>query len=434
MGLQEKKRWQRYKRFMFMGLGIKRWVVVMGLGAGILGMGVVYAILILQRQGIMPLTIYRLITLQFLPVFWRVLIPTLFGGGALLWGANRLSMSVAAPFRQPNDDIIDKLYDYSRRHKGKHIVVIGGGTGLSTLLRGLTKHTNNITAIVTVADDGGSSGRLRREFGMLPPGDIRNNMAALARDEALMTQLLQYRFSTPLDQTKTGSLGGHSFGNLLLAALVGITGSFDEALLAAERVLALRGRVMPATLDNIKLIADIRNPETGVLQRVEGESAIPEAIGKIEKVYLQPNHVRAYPSAIRAILQAELIVLGPGSLYTSVVPNLLIVDIASALHNSRAKKVYVCNIVNQAGETDNYALADYVAVVTQLLPDDTIDVVLANDKMPAFMTDSADSVQYVPLTPLKSETLITKDLINPQKQYRHDSQKLAKALMDLLEG
>ncbi|MCA9951322.1 MAG: YvcK family protein, partial [Anaerolineales bacterium] len=237
-----------------------------------------------------------------------------------------------------------------------HIVAIGGGTGMPSLLRGLTKFTRNITAVVTVADDGGSSGRLRREMGLLPPGDFRNNIAALAHDEALMTQLLQYRFGGQVVEEARSELQGHAFGNLLLAALTGITGSFDEALLAAQRVLAMRGQVVPSTLANVTLAADVLvgdSPETAVLQHIVGESAIPKANGRIQRVSLEPATVKAYPPALKAIFQADLILMGPGSLYTSIIPNLLVPDLAQALQHARAPKVYICNLATQPGETDN---------------------------------------------------------------------------------
>jgi uncharacterized cofD-like protein len=315
---------------------------------------------------------------------------------------------------------------------GPHLVAIGGGTGMPSLLRGLTQFTNNITAIVTVADDGGSSGRLRRELGVLPPGDFRGNIAALSQDEALMTQLLQYRFGASVaDSDGVGrELQGHAFGNLLLAALAGITGSFDEALLAAQRVLAMRGRVMPSSLANVKLIADVLmgdSPETATLQRIVGESSISMAGGRIQRVTLDPSDLRAYPPALKAIFQADLILIGPGSLYTSILPNLLVPDLAQALQHARAPKVYICNLAQQPGETDNYDVADHVAAILQHLPTNFLDVVLANDNLAL----DCDTV-FVQLGTPQDVQLMTADFVDETRPWRHDSAKLAQSVMNLI--
>jgi len=303
---------------------------------------------------------------------------------------------------------------------------------MPSLLRGLTQYTRNITAIVTVADDGGSSGRLRRELGLLPPGDFRGNIAALSRDEALMTQLLQYRFGASVaDSEGVGrELQGHAFGNLLLAALAGITGSFDEALLAAQRVLAMRGRVMPSSLANVNLVADILlgdSPETATLQRIAGESSISRTRGRIQRVALDPPDVRAYPPALKAIFQADLILIGPGSLYTSILPNLLVPDLAQALQHARAPKVYICNLAQQPGETDNYDVADHVAAILQHLPTNFLDMVLANDNL-----DIECETVFVQLGTPKDVQLVTADFVDETRTWRHDSVKLAQEVMELL--
>ena len=227
-------------------------------------------------------------------------------------------------------------------------MVIGGGTGLSTLLRGLKEHTNNLTAIVTVADDGGSSGELRRSLGMLPPGDIRNCLTALSDDETLMGQLFQYRFASG------NGLSGHPLGNLFITALAEITGSFEEAVAESGRVLAVHGQVLPATLHDVRLVADVQLPDNGKEVRVQGESQIPRTTGHIRRVWLEPAHLRAYPPTVQAILRADLILVGPGSLYTSMLPNLLVPDLGEALRVSRALKFYVCNVATQPGETDGF--------------------------------------------------------------------------------
>jgi uncharacterized cofD-like protein len=309
-----------------------------------------------------------------------------------------------------------------------HVAALGGGHGLPVVLRALKPFTENITAIVSMADDGGSSGRLRREMGVLPPGDLRNNIAALADDEALMTQLFQYRFG---DDT----LEGHSLGNLLITALATITGSMDRALAAAGKVLAIHGQVLPATLQDVTLAADLRQSD-GTSQRVVGESNIPLAEGVIERIYLQPPNVRAFPPAIQAILGADLIVFGPGSLYTSILPSILIGDIAEAIRAASAPCVYVCNIAMQQGETTDFSVADHVAVLEDHLGRDFIDVVLCNDTYPPL--DGSSRTQYVPFSDddrarLTHYTLIAADLTDSAHPWRHDPYKLAQALLKLAE-
>jgi uncharacterized cofD-like protein len=327
------------------------------------------------------------------------------------------------------------LNHLGEHQKGPRIVAIGGGTGMPGLLRGLRDYTGNITAVVTVADDGGSSGRLRRELGLLPPGDFRNNIAALSRDEALMTQLLQYRFGGNVLGADLNELQGHAFGNLLLAALTGITGSFDEALLAAQRVLAMRGRVVPSTLANVTLAAEVlvgETAETAVVQRVVGESAIPQAGGRIRRVLLEPANVRAYPPALKAIFQADLIVIGPGSLYTSILPNLLVIDLAEALLQARAPKIYICNLATQPGETDNYTVADHVETILQHTAPGIINVVLANDNLSIPSETGNGHTIYVQPTPPTLVEMCTADLVDVAHPWRHDSVKLTRAILDLL--
>jgi len=419
------------RRWLLIGIGVKRWLLLLVVGAAVTSMGWTYLLLVMNRDGRLPAAAYDALTMQFLPLILRVVTPLVIGGAIMLLAVVRLGKSLTDPLRGGEGAVVDSLYDYRRRDRGPHIVAIGGGTGLPGLLRGLTAHTSNITAIVTVADDGGSSGRLRRDLGLLPPGDFRNNLAALARDEALLTQVLQFRFGgqvgddrpqTTDDGTELAAngqppagdgLSGHAFGNLLLAALTGITGSFDEALLAAQRVLALRGQVLPSTLENVTLIGEVTLPD-GQTRTVTGESAIPEAHGRVVRVRLEPAGARAYPPALRAIFQADLIVLGPGSLYTSILPNLLVSDLAEALRHARARVVYVCNLATQPGETDGYSVADHVAAMQRHLPRGCIDLVLANDNL--------------------SVSPEARDLVDEAKPWRHDSAKLALTVVELVGG
>jgi uncharacterized cofD-like protein len=433
----------RRSLWLVYGMGVKRWLVVLSLGAAATGMGIVYLLIMVREAGWIPELPYYLLTLQFLPMWGRVLLPLVLGGVIIATALVRMGSNLVAPFRRPDEDVVQSLYHYTQRSRGPDIVAIGGGTGLPSLLRGLKDYTGNITAIVTVADDGGSSGRLRQELGLIPPGDFRNNIAALARDEALMTQLLQYRFGGNLAQGAAqgtaqngaqngrGDLQGHAFGNLLLAALTGITGSFDEALLASERVLAMWGRVLPSTLAQVTLVAEVVVGET--VQRVAGESLIPEAGGKIKKVGLEPAGARAYPPAVQAILQADLVVIGPGSLYTSILPNLLVRDLAEALRHTRAPRVYVCNLATQPGETDNYTVADHAAEVMRYLHPNSLDAVLANDNLSIPPDRGGGETIFVRPVPPEKVRLVTADLVDEQQPWRHDSTKLAKAVMGLME-
>ena len=315
------------------------------------------------------------------------------------------------------------------------VVAIGGGTGLSTSLRGLKAHSPHITAIVTVADDGGSSGRLRRELGVLPPGDFRNCIAALADDEALITQLFQYRFG------QGHGLHGHSFGNLFITALSAVTGSFEQAILEAGRVLAVQGRILPATLEDVTLVADLRCPsgespcgEVEVsrsgLTRVRGESAIPQAGQPIERVFLRPDWVRAYPGAVRAILNADLIIAGPGSLFTSILPNLLVKDIRQAVAASKALKVYVCNVATQPGETDGLDVGQHVSALQGHTGRGLFPYVMANNNL--LPSSEHPYLQPVKLDyPMNGEyRVIEADLIDQLAPWRHDSTKLAERMMD----
>ena len=271
-----------------------------------------------------------------------------------------------------NDKNVEDLIDDERLSvSGPKIVVVGGGTGLSTMLRGLKNYTNNITAIVTVGDDGGGSGKIREDFGMLPPGDIRNCILALADTEPIMEKLLQYRF-------KEGSLEGQSFGNLFLAAMAGISDNFEEAVQRMSSVLAVTGKVLPVTLDDMKLVAILENGD-----EIDGESRIPdEAIArksKIKKLMINPENAKPLVDALKAIEEADAIIMGPGSLYTSIIPNLLVTDIADTICESDAIKIYVSNIMTQPGETDDFTAADHLKTLINYGGKKCVDYVIANN-------------------------------------------------------
>lgn len=268
--------------------------------------------------------------------------------------------------------VLEDLYRRRKLNRGPKIVAIGGGTGLSTMLKGIKKITNNITAIVSVGDDGGSSGKLREELGVLPPGDIRSCIAALADDEDLVTKLFQYRFKD------CEGLSGHSFGNLFITAMCSITGNMVRAVKESSSVLSIRGRVLPSTLDDMRLVAEM---EDGSI--IKGESNIPESGKKIKRLFTEPENCKPLEDAICAIHDADIIILGPGSLYTSVIPNLLINDIAKAVNDSKAKKIYVCNIMTQPGETDGFSVSDHLkTLINHAKYDKIVNAVLVNTDLP----------------------------------------------------
>ncbi|HSD83390.1 MAG TPA: uridine diphosphate-N-acetylglucosamine-binding protein YvcK, partial [Anaerolineae bacterium] len=421
--------WQRLRAHSFWkwltpGIGVKRWLALFLLGITLLSLALTVVLIDVYRNVNLPDVTYYL-TLQFLPRFARALIVGLLGVAALAIAVYQLSRSILSPFtRQGSKPVAQALVEHRQRERGPKVVAIGGGTGLSTLLRSLKQHTSNITAIVTVADDGGSSGRLRRELGVLPPGDFRNCLAALADDEALTTQLFQYRFS-PSQQ----DLDGHALGNLFITAMADIAGSFEQALIESSHVLAITGRIMPSTLSDVTLCAEVRS---GVgLEQVEGESNITHRGGSIERVFLKPDRVRAYPETIRAILDADLIVLGPGSLYTSVLPNLLIDAMPEALRASRAIKLYVCNVATQHGETDGYSVHDHVRALEKHIGTGILDVVLANSSVNVRWNNAPAGVgEIVRFTMLEGTPRITAaDVIDEACPWRHDSDKLAQAVI-----
>jgi uncharacterized cofD-like protein len=415
-------------KWLVPGLGVKRWLILLLLGITLLALGVAYLLVNFYREQAVPPVFYYL-TLQFIPRLARAALVGAFGVGAVVLALVQLSRSLLAPFVRPGSEpVVETVYRHRQRERGPKVVAIGGGTGLATLLRGLKEFTSNITAIVTVADDGGSSGRLRRELGVLPPGDFRNCIAALADSEALTTQLFQYRFNTGQ------GLEGHSFGNLFIAAMAGVTGSFESALAESSRVLAVQGRIVPSTLQDVTLMADLREEMPGQLSRVAGESSITKSGGSIERVYLEPGDVRPYPEAIRAILDADLLVLGPGSLYTSVMPNLLVRDIAQAVCSSRALKVYVCNVATQHGETDHYSAADHVTAIERHAGPGLVNVLLVNDRLDVDLRKvgmPAGVGELVQPSGSQGSRLVAADLIDVEYPWRHDSRKLAQAVMDV---
>jgi uncharacterized cofD-like protein len=411
------------------GLGVKRWFLVVLLGITLLGAGFALFLIEIYRTestNNLMLTFLAYASLRFLPRVFRVLIFSGLGIGLVAYGIVRLNRSILRPFLRPGRAVVDELADYQLSKRGPRIVTIGGGHGLSTLLRGLKAYTRKLTAIVTVADDGGSSGRLRESFGILPPGDIRNCLAALSNDEQMLTQLFKYRFSG------AGELDGHSFGNLFITALADITGSFESAIAESGKVLSVSGRVLPSTLHDVRLVADMELPHSPNQIRVEGESRIPKMAGKVRHVWLEPNDAPAFPPTLKAVLNADMIVVGPGSLYTSLLPNLLVPDLLGAINASRALKIYVCNIATQAGETDVYSCYDHVRALEEHVGDGLFDVILCNDNYNGQLNEGSQFVRCDEKTLADSRTYCA-DLSDENYPWRHDSNKLAATLIQLLD-
>lgn len=421
---------QSSARWLYPGIGVKRWLLVVLFGTTLVGVGLAVLVLDVYRNA--PdtwwLPVLSFASLRFITRPLRVLIFGGFGVGIILFGIWGLNRSLLAPYQRPGRAVYDTVVSHRRKERGPNIVALGGGHGLSILLRGLKNYSHNITAVVTVADDGGSSGRIRQKLGILPPGDIRNCLAALSSDEALLSQLFQYRFEESED-----GLGGHSFGNLFITALAEITGSFEEAVAESGRVLSVYGRVLPATLRDVTLKADIALPYISASVRIEGESNIPKASGKVRRLWLEPNEPPAYPEVIRAILAAELIIIGPGSLYTSILPNLLVPDITKAITASRALKIFVCNVANQPGETDNYSVRDYLEAIKSHTGIDMFDIILCNSVPSRIISKDTKAVEWVHLDDalLEEYPIYCADLVDDLNLHRHNSAKLANVIYDL---
>jgi 2-phospho-L-lactate transferase/gluconeogenesis factor (CofD/UPF0052 family) len=468
------RRWagrQTHLRWLVPGMGVKRWVLLLVAGLIIIGLGLAGLFEKLEGAGwSQSLTDPGL---QFWNQWPAIVLLLLAGCGLVAMAVLGFTRTLLSAFRRAGqEDVAEVVYRHRHRQRGPKVVAIGGGHGLNTLLRGLKEYTDNITAIVTVADDGGSSGRLRRDLGMLPPGDFRNCLAALSEAEGLMTQLFQYRFGDE------GGLGGHSFGNLYITAMAAITGSFEAALNESSRVLAVRGRVIPSTLAQVSLCGEVwvpaleptggedsagqqasrvglasgeapdaelapvklagngagRDGPPGRWRTVCGESQIPVTGGRIRRVYLEPEDPPAYPEAIHAILEADLIIAGPGSLYTSVLPNLLVQDLAQAIRAANAPKVYVGNVATQPGETDGYDITDHLVALRQHVGADLFRTVLANAR---FQLDrppggGAEFVKLPPKGTALDYHLVARDLVDIAYPWRHDPAKLAQAVMEFV--
>jgi uncharacterized cofD-like protein len=405
--------------------------------AGVLLVSAGVALIVnVQLLGLVESVVFR-IAGSLLTLTGGTLSPTLFGaililGGAVVGfvGLRGAFRSVAGALIPPgNTPLIEILRQQRRRSRGRRVVVVGGGTGLSTLLRGLKAYTENLTAVVTVFDDGGSSGRLRRELGILPPGDIRDCLVALAESEPLMTELFEYRF-------QGGALDGHAFGNLFIASLAGVTGDLENAVRQTSKVLNIKGRVLPSAVEDVILVAEFTDGTV-----IEGESQITKAGRRIKQVSLKPADVAPAPEVLDAIADAELIVLGPGSLYTSVIPNLLVRGVADAVRANRsATRLYVCNVMTQPGETDGYTASDHVRALQRLVAADIVTHALLNTQPPRqrallarYEAEGAhpvpadvDAVRQLGVIPISAPLISEEDVV------RHDPEALARALLRIL--
>jgi uncharacterized cofD-like protein len=430
----------RLRRWLQPGIGVKRWLLVAFAGLVMLAVGAAHLIRQLTvnpAPGSAVEAIADILTLQFLDFRLRGVIAGAIGVLLVFIGTWRALRNITEPLR-PDEErpLADVLYQKRQLARGPRIVAIGGGTGLSTLLRGLKEHTSNLTAIVTVADDGGSSGALRDELGIPPVGDIRNCIAALADAEPLMSELLGYRFpgfrrlESGLVETEPGSLGGHPVGNMLLAAMTALEGGdFEEGVRRMNRVLAVRGKVVPASATPINLRARTRDGTV-----VTGQSTIMRTTG-IERVSIDPPEVEPADDAISAIAEAEIVVLGPGSLYTSVLPVLLIPAIRQAVAAAPGIRVYVSNVATQVGETEGMDLAQHVEALISHTKPGLVDLVIANDRFNGEDAPwPADAVQpRWPPSVKPVPFLSTEAVASATDPHHHDSERLAAAILRAIE-
>ncbi len=417
--MKEKSKLERITgilKWLYPGIGIKRWIAVSAFGIVLLIVGA----FTFDKESIFLLKLLNII-LIFLGLFLLIsgIIRTL-----------RSFVLFFFPELGKRREFADIIYRRRQLERGSNIVTIGGGTGLSVLLEGLREYTSNISAVVTVADDGGSSGRLRQQFGILPPGDIRNCLVALADAPALMRQLFQFRFDS------SSEFAGHNFGNLFITVMTQVTGDFDKAIKESSKVLAIRGQVIPSTLNRVALVAEHKDGSI-----TEGEAHIPEVKRPIKRVWLKPEGSQATEEALMAIRQAQVVVLGPGSLYTSIIPNLLVKEICEAVVTSDAIKVYVCNIMTQPGETDGFTASDHLNVLIQHTHPKLIDYCLVNTG--GISEELRKRYEQEGSYPIVADTrkirsmgyrTIEDNIITVYNNYiRHDPIKLSRIILGLIE-
>jgi len=420
------KAFNRLYKWFLPGMKIKRWIFLSWIGLSIFSIGL---ILLMDIKSYIPMEV-RLAEILGVDTRTVDLLMIFIGLILLLVGIRQWFVSIyMAVVPHEKKSLVDVIFEKRQLDYGLKITALGGGTGLSSLLRGLKTHTSNLTAVVTVADDGGSSGRLRKEMGVLPPGDIRNCLVALADQESLMGELFQYRFSDG------ESLEGHSFGNLFLVAMTAVAGDFDQAIKKSSKILAIRGRVIPSTLSPVTLCAVTKSGEM-----IKGESAITHDRRSIDRVYLEPGDCRPPDEVIEAIADCNLVVLGPGSLFTSVLPNLRVRGMVEAINRSRASVVYVCNVMTQPGETDGFTASDHLKALLKSVPDLKIDYCLVNNQMPPMellekyrredqsaVEVDLENIEKMGIKPIQTPLISTTDLV------RHDSNLLAQSIIGILK-
>ncbi len=416
-------------RWLYPGMGIKRWILLILLGALLVTAGIVL-LLELRLVDVLgeAIKLFYILTGQLLPTKWAgvglIFIGVLLSLLALQRAIRSIVMNISIPGKS---SLVDIIFQKRFLSAGPKVVTIGGGTGVSTILRGLKEYTSNITAIVTVTDDGGSSGRLRREFDIPPPGDIRNCVFALADCEEVLRDLFQYRFS------KGEGLKGHSLGNLLLTAMTDITGDFERGLAKISEVFAVRGKVLPSTSNIVVLQAEMEDGEI-----LEGESRIRTSPKRIKRIWLHPSSTLS-EEAKEAIEEADLIVIGPGSLYTSVLSTLLVEGMVEALDRSKGKKVFICNLMTEKGETDGFTASDHVRVIKEHLGKMPFKYVVVNTQRPSEEVLNAYKAEGAEFVELDWEELrkmgllpIARPLIANGLPLRHNAFALAKVLFSLL--
>ena len=399
-------------KLLYPGLGVKRWLLLGAAGISLCSIGLAF----LMRK------LFSLGFPDFLPSYFEGVFMLALGLAVIALAVYGLYRSVGPLVLASKtiDGIADTIYTRRSREKGPRVVVIGGGTGLSRLLRGMKTHTDNLTAIVSVGDNGGSSGRLREELGVPPPGDFRNCLVALSDSEPLVQELFQYRFD------RGNGLRGHSFGNLFIVAMTDITQNFEEALSHSSKVLAVRGDIIPATAASLTLSAVL---EDGAV--VHGESQIGESGGAVERLMIEPIDAHASLSAVEAIRHSDVIVLGPGSLFTSVLPNLLVNGIADALRQSTALKIYVCNVATQKGETDGYNVEDHIEAIQSHTFDTIVDYVIANSRPIDFGDRFLGDTVVSDGRPVCHASIVFRDVIDTDHPVGHNSANLALSIMEL---
>jgi len=422
-----------FLKWMYPGIKVKRWLLLFSMGVIIASMGLAI-VFNYKYVGNFEETIFRMVYLTTGRYYYTVTtivgIFIIAGGLVLMTLATKqiIASVISVLIPDGSERLIELIFQKRKLNRGPAVTVIGGGTGLSVLLRGIKSVTSNITAIVTVADDGGSSGRIRQDLGMIPPGDLRNCLVALADTEPLMEKLFQHRFGG------TGGLAGHNFGNLFIAAMTEVLGDVEQALKESSKVLAVRGRVLPASTQTVRLWAKMTDGSI-----VEGESQIPLVNKRIERVYLHPEETMPVESSLEAIRDADAIILGPGSLYTSILPNLLVRGVADTLRKSQAVKIYICNVMTQPGETDGYSASEHVQAILDHVGPGVIDYVVINNQNVAeeLQQKYADQGAYpVKNDAEKVETMGIKvtqaDVINETNLVRHDPLKLSRTIVSMI--